>query len=59
MVEVGDLMSVLVGPGDVVRIPAGVAQRIGNTGDDQLIFYAICTPRFTTAADVNLETAIA
>jgi len=59
MVEIGDLAPALVGPGDVVRIPAGVAQRIGNTGDDQLIFYAICTPRFTAEAYVNLETATA
>jgi mannose-6-phosphate isomerase-like protein (cupin superfamily) len=59
MVEVGDLAPALVGPGDVVRIPAGVAQRIANTGDDQLIFYAICTPRFSAAAYVNLETSVA
>jgi mannose-6-phosphate isomerase-like protein (cupin superfamily) len=55
-VEVGELAPTLVGPGDVVRIPADVAQRISNTGDDQLIFYALCTPRFTAAAYVNLET---
>ena len=56
-VEVGELAPTLVGPGDVVRIPAGVRQRITNTGDDQLIFYAMCTPRFTAAAYVNLETS--
>jgi mannose-6-phosphate isomerase-like protein (cupin superfamily) len=36
-----------VGPGDVVRVPAGVAQRISNTGAGDLLFYCVCTPRFT------------
>ena len=54
-VEVGDLPPAKVGPGDVVRIPAGVAQRIANTGDEQLIFYALCTPRFEASHYVNLE----
>lgn len=36
-----------VGRGDVIRIPAGCRQRITNTGDDDLEFYAVCTPRFT------------
>ena len=32
--------------GDLVVIPAGVAQSIANTGRDDLIFHALCTPRF-------------
>jgi len=35
-----------VGPGDLVAIPAGAVQWIENTGDEDLVFYAICTPRF-------------
>jgi mannose-6-phosphate isomerase-like protein (cupin superfamily) len=35
-----------VGPGDVVVIPAGVRQAITNTGDHDLVFLCICTPRF-------------
>jgi len=31
---------------DVVNIPAGVPQRICNTGYADLIFLCICTPRF-------------
>jgi mannose-6-phosphate isomerase-like protein (cupin superfamily) len=54
-VEVGDLQATLVGPGDVVRIPADVAQRITNTGDEQLIFYAMCTPRFDAQSYISLE----
>jgi mannose-6-phosphate isomerase-like protein (cupin superfamily) len=35
-----------VSPGDVVVIPAGVSQAISNTGDHDLVFLCICTPRF-------------
>jgi mannose-6-phosphate isomerase-like protein (cupin superfamily) len=35
-----------VGEGDVVLIPAGVTQSITNTGDHDLVFLCICTPRF-------------
>ena len=38
-----------VGVGDVVLIPPGVEQRITNTGDSDLIFLALCTPRFRSA----------
>lgn len=33
--------------GSVVRIPPGVSQCIHNTGSGDLIFLALCTPRFT------------
>jgi len=36
-----------VGPGSVVIIPPGVPQRIANTGSDDLVFLALCSPRFT------------
>ena len=45
-VEVGETMSADIGPGDVVFIPPGMKQRITNTGDEPLVFYALCTPRF-------------
>ena len=35
-----------VGMGDVVLIPPGAEQRITNTGDTDLVFLALCTPRF-------------
>ena len=38
--------SALVTPGDVVVIPAGESQSIRNTADCDLIFLAICSPRF-------------
>ena len=49
-VEVGDAMPAAVGPGDVVRIPAGVRQRITNTSATDLVFYALCTPRYREEA---------
>lgn len=36
-----------VGPGGVVFIPPGTPQRIANTGETDLVFLALCTPRFT------------
>jgi mannose-6-phosphate isomerase-like protein (cupin superfamily) len=45
-VGVGAQPPQLVGPGDVVLIPPMVSQRISNTGDSDLVFLAICSPRF-------------
>jgi len=47
MVETGDLPPLVVHAGDVVNIPPNVRQRITNNGPSDLIFLAICTPRFT------------
>ncbi len=41
--------------GDQVRIAAGAAQRITNTGSDDLEFYCVCTPAFTPGCYRNLE----
>jgi len=48
--EVGRLAPQVVTPGDVVLIPPGCRQRIANIGEDDLIFLAICTPRFRPEA---------
>ena len=45
-VEIDDLPPQRVGPGDVVLIPPGCRQRIANTGSTDLVFLALCTPRF-------------
>ena len=57
LVEVGDLEPTRVEPGDVVRIPSGVRQRISNVGERDLVFYALCTPRFTPECYIDLEGA--
>lgn len=46
MVEVGNTPALEVGPGDVVIIHPMERQRITNSGAEDLIFLAICTPRF-------------
>jgi mannose-6-phosphate isomerase-like protein (cupin superfamily) len=46
-VDVGDLEPTKVCAGDVIVIPAGVSQRITNIGKNDLVFYCICTPKFT------------
>lgn len=56
-VEVGDLAPRDVRPGDAVRIPPGCRQRIANTGTVDLIFLAVCTPRFVAAAYRDLDRA--
>ena len=45
-VEVGDLPTQSVSAGHVVIIPPNCPQKITNTGDDDLVFLALCTPRF-------------
>lgn len=46
LVEVGHLPPQAVGPNDAVVIPAGCRQRITNAGSSDLVFLALCTPRF-------------
>lgn len=55
LVEVGDLPATEVNPGDTVIIPAGVRQRIHNRGTEDLIFLALCTPRFVPEHYQDLE----
>ena len=54
-VEIGDLPSTDVAVGDIVLIPPMCRQRITNTGADDLVFLAICTPRFSYDAYENIE----
>lgn len=55
LAEVGSLPPREVGPGDVVLIPPGCRQRIAALGDEELVFLAICTPRFRPETYVDLE----
>jgi mannose-6-phosphate isomerase-like protein (cupin superfamily) len=54
-VEVGRLAPRDVGPGDVVLIPPGCRQRITNIGTQDLVFLAVCTPRFRPEAYEDLD----
>lgn len=45
-VTVGEQKNIAVGSNDVVIIPQDCPQMIRNTGDSDLIFLVVCTPRF-------------
>ena len=51
----GDHTEKDVGRGDVVRIPPSCPQRIRNTGREDLVFLAVCTPRFLNPAYEDLN----
>lgn len=55
LMRVGDENPYPVGPGDTIRIPAGSAQQIENTGTADLLFLCVCVPRFTLTAYSSLE----
>lgn len=46
LAEIGKLPPQEVNAGDIVLIPPMCPQRITNIGSEDLIFLAICTPRF-------------
>ena len=54
-VEVGKLSPKEVKPGDIVLIPPMCRQRITNIGSEDLVFIAICTPRFSNDAYKDIE----
>ena len=54
-VEIDGCDPITVSPFDVVNIPAGVSQKITNTGSSDLIFLCICTPRFRRENYLDLE----
>jgi mannose-6-phosphate isomerase-like protein (cupin superfamily) len=57
-VDVGDIKPTKVTKGDLIVIPAGVSQRISNIGKTDLVFYCICTPKFTSECYCNEESEI-
>jgi len=54
-VEVGKLPPHDVKAGEIVLIPPMCRQRITNTGSEDLIFLAICTPRFSNDVYEDIE----
>ncbi len=55
LMEAGSLPPQEVRPGDVVFIPPLCRQRITNIGAEDLVFLAICTPRFSPDAYEDAE----
>ena len=54
VVEVAEQEPEPVSTGDVVIIPPVCPQRITNVGTEDLVFLAICSPRFTTHVYENV-----
>ena len=54
-VSLGGQAAQTVGPGDVVIIPSRCSQQIANVGNIDLIFLAICTPRFNSGAYSGID----
>ncbi len=52
---IGSLPPTKVEKGDVVIIPAGTSQKVTNIGSVDLVFYCVCTPRFTADCYVDEE----
>ena len=54
-IELGEEFRKAVKANDVIRIPPNMAQRIENTGTDELIFLCFCTPAFNDTCYEELE----
>ena len=54
-VEIGEREPQPLSVGDVVIIPSLCSQRITNSGTEDLVFLAICTPRFTEKVYENID----
>ena len=54
-VEVGDLEPKVLNAGDIIVIPPEERQRIGNIGEGDLIFLAICSPRFEESNYISID----
>lgn len=55
LAEIGELEATVVAAGDVICIPPDTPQRITSTGKVDLIFFAVCTPRFKPDCYISLE----
>jgi mannose-6-phosphate isomerase-like protein (cupin superfamily) len=56
-VEIGEHPPKKVAAGDAVLIPPGCRQRITSDGNEDLVFLAICTPRFRPEAYEDVDPA--
>ncbi len=54
-VTIGNLPPTEVTVGDVVIIPPLTSQKVTNTAETDLVFYCVCTPRFTEHCYVSEE----
>lgn len=55
LMRVGDERPFAVGPGDTVTVPKHAPQQITNSGNEDLCFLCICTPKFSQDCYTSLE----
>lgn len=55
LMELENLSPQTVNIGDIVRIPPMCKQRITNIGAEDLVFLAICSPRFISDIYIDIE----
>jgi mannose-6-phosphate isomerase-like protein (cupin superfamily) len=55
LMHIDDDAPFAVEPGDTVTIPKRAAQSITNTGEDDLVFTCVCSPRFSQDCYTSLE----
>lgn len=55
LMRIGDGPVFTVVPGDTVTVPKHVAQQITNTGQENLCFLCVCTPKFSQECYTSLE----
>lgn len=55
LMRVGDAPPFSVSAGDAIQILPNTHQQISNTGDTDLLFLCVCTPRFTPACYSSRE----
>jgi mannose-6-phosphate isomerase-like protein (cupin superfamily) len=55
LIDVKGIKPTKVVAGDVIIIPDGASQCIKNLGDIDLVFYCVCTPKFTQEQYFNDE----
>jgi mannose-6-phosphate isomerase-like protein (cupin superfamily) len=57
LVEVGKLPPQEVTAGNIVLIPPMCRQRVTNIGTEDLVFFAICSPRFSQDVYEDIDDA--
>ena len=55
LARAGDRRDIPLSVGDVLVIPAGAPQRVEAIGEEDFLFYCVCTPRFTPECYEVLE----
>ncbi len=55
LMRIGDEVPIAVSAGDTVAIPKNIAQQVTNSGQADLVFLCVCTPKFSQKCYTSLE----